>query len=151
MLMAVLTRLYWRERKLRSAAMNWSSSSGTILPRHFLYHPALVFWTVSRSVSASPTRKARTMCRCWFHRGPTLLIEAARPTTRAHVFRLLPSLPVGLPTCMSRTFSDFARHAFRAYRNGPITVGHSLLKRTLNFLLPQQQDICLRSGLKLRL
>ena len=52
---------------------------------------------------------------------------------------------------MSRTFSDFARHAFRAYRNGPITVGHSLLKRTLNFLLPQQQDICLRSGLKLRL
>jgi len=52
---------------------------------------------------------------------------------------------------MSRAISDFARHAFRAYRNGPITLGHSLIRRSLNLLLPHRQEICLRSGLKLSL
>src|SRR5437870_3706571 len=52
---------------------------------------------------------------------------------------------------MSDVMSEFIRHAFRAYRNGPMTLGHSLIRGSLNRLLKVEQDVQLRSGLKLRL
>ncbi len=48
-------------------------------------------------------------------------------------------------------FSKFARRFYRSYRNGRFRVGHSLIKRFFQTWLRQEQEVCLRSGLKLRL
>ncbi len=49
------------------------------------------------------------------------------------------------------TFGEFARWLYRTYRNGKIRVGHSLIKRFFLLWLRPDQEVCLRSGLKLRL
>src|SRR6266699_1577078 len=52
---------------------------------------------------------------------------------------------------MSLAYSDFARHLFRRYRNGPITLGHSVFKRALASGLAEREEVRLRSGLRLQL
>jgi FkbM family methyltransferase len=52
---------------------------------------------------------------------------------------------------MSGAYSGFARRLFRGYRNGPITLGHSVLRRALASGLAPRQEIRLRSGLRLQL
>jgi len=52
---------------------------------------------------------------------------------------------------MNRSFVAFARRFYRAYRNGPVTFGHGLLKRTLGLPLRSRQRIRLRSGLRMDL
>ena len=52
---------------------------------------------------------------------------------------------------MSKGLNQFVRHFFRAYRKGPIPLGHSLIRRGLNSIVSREQEIRLRSGLKLRL
>lgn len=52
---------------------------------------------------------------------------------------------------MTKGFNDSIRHWFRAYRKGPVPLAHSLIRHSLNSLLARDQEICLRSGLKLRL
>jgi len=52
---------------------------------------------------------------------------------------------------MNSSFNDFARHFFRAYRNSPFRVGHSFIRRLADPLLDTQQEIALRSGLRLHL
>ena len=52
---------------------------------------------------------------------------------------------------MSERLNNLIRHFFRAYRKGPIPLGHSLIRRSFNSVLGQEQEICLRSGLRLRL
>ena len=49
------------------------------------------------------------------------------------------------------TFAEFARRFYRTYRNGKFRVGHSLIKSFFLMWLRQDQEVCLRSGLKLRL
>jgi len=51
----------------------------------------------------------------------------------------------------SKSFSDLARHAYRSYRNGRVTVGHSLLRRALGAVVGTQQEVRLRSGLRMAL
>jgi FkbM family methyltransferase len=48
-------------------------------------------------------------------------------------------------------FSEFARRLYRTYRNGKFRAGHSLIKRFFLMWLRRDQEVCLRSGLKLRL
>ena len=50
-----------------------------------------------------------------------------------------------------RSFSRFARHFYRSYRNGRITIGHSLIRRALEHMIAKHQEIQLRSGLKMDL
>ena len=50
---------------------------------------------------------------------------------------------------MKHSASGFARHFFRAYRNGPIRIGHSFIRHFFGPILDKQQTIQLRSGLKL--
>jgi FkbM family methyltransferase len=52
---------------------------------------------------------------------------------------------------MSATYSNIARRLFRNYRNGPITLGHSVLRRALELGLSEQEVVRLRSGLRLQL
>ena len=47
--------------------------------------------------------------------------------------------------------TEFVRQSFRAYRNGPVRVGHSLIRHLLNSMLCKEQEIVLRSGVKMRL
>jgi len=51
----------------------------------------------------------------------------------------------------NQSFSNVARRFFRAYRNGSVRVGHSFIRRLVEPCLAQQQEIQLRSGLKLQL
>ena len=51
----------------------------------------------------------------------------------------------------NQSFSNLGRRFFRAYRNGSIRVGHSFIRRLLEPCLGRQQEIQLRSGLKLML
>ncbi len=51
----------------------------------------------------------------------------------------------------TRSLTESARCFYRTYRGGRLPVGHSLLKRFLGMWLRPDQEICLRSGLKLRL
>jgi FkbM family methyltransferase len=48
-------------------------------------------------------------------------------------------------------FTESARRFYRTYRNGRFRVGHSLFKRFFRVWLRQEQEVCLRSGLRLRL
>lgn len=52
---------------------------------------------------------------------------------------------------MDKSFSGVARRFFRAYRNGPIRIGHSFIREMLNPIVGKTQEIELRSGLKLNL
>jgi FkbM family methyltransferase len=52
---------------------------------------------------------------------------------------------------MSAAYSNVARRLFRNYRNGPITLGHSVLRRALELGLAEQEEVRLRSGLRLQL
>lgn len=52
---------------------------------------------------------------------------------------------------MSQWFSTGLRRFFHAYRNAPVRVGHSFIRRLGDRLLAQRQVIGLRSGLKLDL
>jgi FkbM family methyltransferase len=52
---------------------------------------------------------------------------------------------------MSGSYSGFARRLFQGYRSGPITLGHSLLRRALAAGLATRQEVRLRSGLRLQL
>lgn len=52
---------------------------------------------------------------------------------------------------MNELFPNLARKFFRAYRNGPIRIGHSFIRRLLDPVLGKRQIITLRSGLKLDL
>src|SRR5947209_9142896 len=56
-----------------------------------------------------------------------------------------------LTKCGQRSVSTMARRFYRAYRGGKIRLGHSLVKRFFGLWLRQEQEVCLRSGLKLRL
>jgi FkbM family methyltransferase len=47
--------------------------------------------------------------------------------------------------------NQLVRRFFRAYRNGPIRIGHSFIRRLWDPLMAREQEIQLRSGLKLRL
>jgi len=49
------------------------------------------------------------------------------------------------------SFSEFARRFYRTYRRGRIRVGHSALRKFLNLWLRRDQEVCLRSGVKLKL
>jgi FkbM family methyltransferase len=49
------------------------------------------------------------------------------------------------------TFPERVRRFYRGYRWGNIRVGHSLIRKALERLLKSEQEVCLRSGLKLRL
>src|SRR5208282_3111502 len=49
------------------------------------------------------------------------------------------------------SFSRFARHFYRSYRNGRIRIGHSLIRRALQQMVAKRQEIQLRSGLKMDL
>lgn len=51
----------------------------------------------------------------------------------------------------TKSFSESARRFHRAYRSGSIRIGHSLVKGFLGLWLGREQEVCLRSGLKLRL
>jgi len=51
----------------------------------------------------------------------------------------------------TQSLTESARRFYRTYRGGRLRVGHSLLKRFLGLWLGPEQEICLRSGLKLRL
>ena len=50
-----------------------------------------------------------------------------------------------------RYLSESARGFYRRYRCGPIRIGHSFIKALLGLWLGQEQTVCLRTGLKLRL
>jgi hypothetical protein len=50
-----------------------------------------------------------------------------------------------------QSLTESARRFYRTYRGGRLRVGHSLLKRFLGLWLGLEQEIWLRSGLKLRL
>ena len=52
---------------------------------------------------------------------------------------------------MKSSPATFARHFYHAYRNGPIRIGHSLIRRMLDPVLAKQQAVQLASGLKLSL
>ncbi len=52
---------------------------------------------------------------------------------------------------MNKTFNDIARRFFRTYRNGPVRIGHSFIRRLLDPIIGRDQEIQLRSGLKLSL
>ena len=54
---------------------------------------------------------------------------------------------------MSRksAFNHTARRFYRSYRNGNIRIGHSLLKRVCSLGLGRDQEVRLRSGVKLKL
>ena len=52
---------------------------------------------------------------------------------------------------MNKSTKDFARRFFRAYRNGPVRIGHSFIRRLLDPIFGKDQAIELRSGLKLLL
>jgi FkbM family methyltransferase len=49
------------------------------------------------------------------------------------------------------SFSEFARHFFRSYRNGRFRIGHSSIRRMLKKMVAKRQVIQLRSGLKMDL
>jgi FkbM family methyltransferase len=50
-----------------------------------------------------------------------------------------------------KSFKESARRFYRGYRSGRIRVGHSLVKDFLGLWLGREQEVCLRSGLKLQL
>jgi FkbM family methyltransferase len=50
-----------------------------------------------------------------------------------------------------KSLSESARRFYRSYRSARIPLGHSLVKRLLGHWLGRDQEICLRSGLKLKL
>ena len=50
---------------------------------------------------------------------------------------------------MNKAFNDFVRRFFRTYRNGPVRIGHSFIRRMLDPIIGRNQEIQLRSGLKL--
>ena len=52
---------------------------------------------------------------------------------------------------MNKSPKDHVRLFFRAYRNGPVRIGHSFIRRLADPLIGRQQEIELRSGLKLSL
>lgn len=67
-------------------------------------------------------------------------------------FGLLPEVGENkLSVPMSQWFSTGLRRFFHAYRNAPVRVGHSFIRRVGDRLLAQRQVISLRSGLKLDL
>jgi len=41
---------------------------------------------------------------------------------------------------MSERLNNLVRHFFRAYRKGPIPLGHSLIRRSVNSILDQEQE-----------
>lgn len=49
------------------------------------------------------------------------------------------------------SFNEFARRFYRNYRQGKIRVGHSILKKILSLRMGREQEVCLRSGLKMKL
>jgi len=52
---------------------------------------------------------------------------------------------------MNRSLTNFARQSYCTYRNGPIRVGHSLIRRLLDPVLDRHQTVQLACGLKLAL
>lgn len=52
---------------------------------------------------------------------------------------------------MNGNIATLIRRGFQAYRNGPIRIGHSFIRRLFDPILNTKQEIQLRSGLKLRL
>lgn len=49
------------------------------------------------------------------------------------------------------SFASFARRFYRNYRNGPIPLGHSLIRRMLGASIAKRQEVRLRCGLKMAL
>lgn len=47
------------------------------------------------------------------------------------------------------SFPNLARRFYRSYRNGPIRIGHSLIRQGLGLCIAKQQEVQLRSGLKM--
>src|ERR1017187_354069 len=74
-------------------------------------------------------------------------------------FRRCPDLPswkrLETVDCLfmaaTKSLTESARRFYRSYRSGKIRIGHSLVKGFLGLWLGREQDVCLRSGLKLRL
>jgi FkbM family methyltransferase len=50
---------------------------------------------------------------------------------------------------MKGTFATLIRRGFHAYRNGPIRIGHSFIRRVFDPMMDREQEVQLRSGLKL--
>jgi FkbM family methyltransferase len=52
---------------------------------------------------------------------------------------------------MKGKFATLVRRGFHAYRNSPIRIGHSFIRRVFDPMLDREQEIQLRSGLRLHL